>query len=173
METPKSIHEQYHKLHAFVRLRDKQWSLFAYVTSNPLARASSSPVADLKNYPLIRQSLCFSSVYLEKILRLLAHSLYMRNIALTDITLLSGVSVLIFTFLFRALFLRLRHIVNFRWSKRKNQLLLKYPENDNDPLQGCSRALAVCDANYFMKHQTKKGFYWLDLHLHLNHLLFH
>lgn len=82
----------------------------------------------------------------------------MRNIALTDITLLSGVSVVIFTFLFRALFLRLRHIVNFRWSKRKNQLLLKYPENDNDPLQGCSRALAVCDANYLHEAPKKKSF---------------
>lgn len=81
----------------------------------------------------------------------------MRNIALTDITLLSGVSVVIFTFLFRALFLRLRHTVNFRWSKRKNQLLLKYPENDNDPLQGCSRALAVCDANYLHEEPNKKS----------------
>lgn len=82
----------------------------------------------------------------------------MRNIALTDITLLSGVSVVIFTFLFRALFLRLRHTVNFRWSKRKNQLLLKYPENDNDPLQGCLRALAVCDANYLHEAPNKKSF---------------
>lgn len=81
----------------------------------------------------------------------------MRNIALTDITLLSGVSVVIFTFLFRALFLRLRHTVNFRWSKRKNQLLLKYPENDNDPLQGCLRALAVCDANYLHEAPNKKS----------------
>lgn len=83
----------------------------------------------------------------------------MRNIALTDITLLSGVSVVIFTFLFRALFLRLRHTVNFRWSKRKNQLLLKYPENDNDPLQGCSRAyFSVCDANYLHEAPNKKSF---------------
>lgn len=33
---------------ACVKLHDKQWSLFTYVTSDPLARASSSPVADLK-----------------------------------------------------------------------------------------------------------------------------
>lgn len=33
---------------ACVKLHDKQRSLFTYVTSNPLARASSSPVADLK-----------------------------------------------------------------------------------------------------------------------------
>lgn len=144
METPKLIHEKCHKLHAFVILRDKQWSLFTYVTSNPLARASSSLWLLLKILHRFDNHSVFTSVYLEKILRLLAHSLYMRNIALTDITLLSGVSVVIFTFLFRALFLRLRHTVNFRWSKRKNQLLLKYPENDNDPLQGCSRAVPSC-----------------------------
>lgn len=114
----------------------RQWSLFTFLTSNPLARASSSPWLIWKILHRFDNHSVFTSVYLEKILRLLAQSLYIRNIALTDITLLSGVSVVIFTFLFRALFLRLRHTVNFRWSKRKNQLLLKYPENDNDPYKG-------------------------------------
>lgn len=88
--------------------------MFTYVKSNPLARAWSSPVADLKTLHRFNNHSVFTSVYLEKILRLFAHSYYMRNIALTDITLLSGVSVVIVTFLFRALFLRVRHTVNFR-----------------------------------------------------------